>query len=392
MSYPIGASTYETIMENLGGERKNSNKDEEKLLEEEAGGGSRANQPFHHNRHRIIPSNVVKILVPFTIVTLSCLLLYRSTSAGKLFPNLSYLKHGNFSAPNKTIPSSSTEKVVENSVEKVLEKAAMANKTVIITTLNAAWTSSGTIFDLFLESFRIGNQTEGLLKHVVVVALDKTAYARCRELHPHCYSLSTDGVDFSGEAHFMSQDYLKMMWRRIDFLRLVLQMGYSFIFTDADIMWLRQPFSQFYPDTDFQIACDHYWHESSDLRNSPNGGFNYVKSNNRSIEFYKFWYKSREAFPGKHDQDVLNIIKNDPFIKQIGLKIRFLNTAYFGGFCEPSKDLNLVRTMHANCCIGLDNKIHDLKMVIDDWKKYMGLASNERTSRPQTWTVPRRCG
>ncbi|XP_019172901.1 PREDICTED: uncharacterized protein At4g15970-like isoform X3 [Ipomoea nil] len=389
MSYAIGASTYETIMENLGGERKNStNNDEEKLVEEEAGGCGGANLPLHHNRRRIIPSNVVTILVLFTIVTLSCLLLYRSTSARQFFPNLSYFKHGNFSATSS--PSSSM--VVENSVEKVLEKAAMANRTVIITTLNAAWTRSGSIFDLFLESFRIGNQTEGLLKHVVVVALDKTAYARCRELHPHCYALTTVGVDFSGEAHFMSQDYLKMMWRRIDFLRLVLQMGYSFIFTDADIMWLRQPFSQFYPDTDFQIACDHYWYDSSDLNNSPNGGFNYVKSNNRSIEFYKFWYKSREAFPGKHDQDVLNIIKFDPFIKQIGLKIRFLKTAYFGGFCEPSKDLNLVCTMHANCCIGLDNKIHDLKMVIGDWKNYMGLASNERTSRPRTWTVPRRCG
>lgn len=157
-------------------------------------------------------------------------------------------------------------------------------------------------------------------------------------------------------------------------------------------MWLREPFSHFYPDTDFQIACDHYWYDSFDLNNSPNGGFKYVKSNNRTIEFYKFWYKSREAFPGKNEQDVLNIIKFDPFIKQIGLKIRFLNTAYFGGFCEPSKDLNMVCTMHANCCIGIHNKIHDLEMVIDDWKNYMGLPSNERTSRPQTWTVPRRCG
>ncbi|XP_031103319.1 uncharacterized protein At4g15970-like [Ipomoea triloba] len=388
-------------MEILGGERKNSNNnnDEENKLVEE--GGGRANQPFHHNRHRIIPSNVVKILVLFTILTLSCLLLYQSTSAGKLFPNLSNLKHGNFSAtsspstaPNKTIPSSSIsmEKVVENSVEKVLEKAAMANRTVIITTLNAAWTTSGNLFDLFLESFRIGNQTEGLLKHLVVAAVDKTAYARCRELHPHCYNLSTDGDDFSGEANFMTKHYLKMMWRRLDFLREVLEMGYSFIFTDADIMWLRQPFSQLYPDADFQIGCDHYGkYESSDLNNYANGGFYYVKSNNRSIQFFKLWYKSKDAFPGKNEQDVVNVIKNDPFIKQIGLKIRFLNTAYFGGFCDPKQDLNLVCTMHANCCVGLGSKIRSLKMVIDDWKKYMGLASNEKTSKPRTWTVPR-CG
>lgn len=29
----------------------------------------------------------------------------------------------------------------------------------------------------------------------------------------------------------MTADYLKMMWRRIDFLRSVLEMGYNFVFT-----------------------------------------------------------------------------------------------------------------------------------------------------------------
>jgi hypothetical protein len=43
--------------------------------------------------------------------------------------------------------------------------------------------------------------------------------------------LHTYGVDFSGEKGFMTQDYLKMMWRRIKFLRSVLEMGYNFIFS-----------------------------------------------------------------------------------------------------------------------------------------------------------------
>jgi hypothetical protein len=29
----------------------------------------------------------------------------------------------------------------------------------------------------------------------------------------------------------MSEEYLKMMWRRIEFLGTVLEMGYSFVFT-----------------------------------------------------------------------------------------------------------------------------------------------------------------
>ncbi|CDO96806.1 unnamed protein product [Coffea canephora] len=337
----------------------------------------------------------------------------KSSDAGNLSPPPTDILQGNVPATanndstsqaNLSPPMTTNNTVQENlpspdsveneatKLEKVLSKAAMEDKTVILTTLNAAWTAPNSIFDLFLESFKIGNGTQWLLNHVVVLALDQKAYSHCMEVHPHCYSVTTEGVDFSGEAHFMSQDYLKMMWRRIDFLHTVLKMGYNFIFTDADVMWFRDPLSHFYSDADFQIACDHYWYASTDLNNSPNGGFNYVKSNNRTVQFYKFWYTSKDRFPGQHDQDVLNGIKFDPSINEIGLKIRFLDTAFYGGFCEPSKDLNLVCTMHANCCIGLDNKIHDLRMIIEDWKKYMALPNEEKTVTPQTWTVPRICG
>lgn len=412
-------------MANLeGGGNNNNNKlgDEEKLLDESISNTSNDHQKIISSR------NAMKFFLLFSAVALSSLLLYHSSTYNPLqfFPNYSYKHvppfafdsnyvnttpmssnvstaagnsvHGyNSSTANNvsaqgTLPSN-TEKKEKSKLEEVLEKAAMGDKTVIITTLNAAWTEPNSIFDTFLKSFSVGNQTKPLLKHVVVAALDQTAYSRClKKQQIHCYALTTKGVDFSGEAHFMSEDYLKMMWRRIHFLTNVLQMGYNFIFTDADILWFRPPFTHFYPDADFQIACDHYWFNSTDLGNSPNGGFNYVKSNERTIQFYKFWYKAREAHPGKHDQDVLNMIKSNPFIKDIGLKIRFLDTALFGGFCEPSKDLNHVCTMHANCCIGIDNKMHDLTMALDDWEKYMALPGHQRMSRPQTWTVPRICG
>ncbi|KAF5469287.1 hypothetical protein F2P56_013371 [Juglans regia] len=165
----------------------------------------------------------------------------------------------------------------------------------------------------------------------------------------------------------------------------------SINYQDTDIMWLRDPFQHFYSEADFQIACDQFYGNSYDVNNRPNGGFNFVKSNNRTIQFYKFWYTSREAYPGKHDQDVLNMIKGDPFITNIGLKMRFLDTAYFGGFCEPSRDLNRVCTMHANCCIGLENKVHDLRILLDDWKKYMSLLPNMTASPPSSWSVPQAC-
>ena len=120
---------------------------------------------------------------------------------------------------------------VDHPLDTVLRNASMKNKTIIVTTLNDAWAEPNSIFDLFLEGFRIGNKTKRLLKHLVVICLDQKAYARCLALHPHCYQLYTRGADFTSEAPFMSSDYLHMMWRRIQFLTSILERGYSFVFT-----------------------------------------------------------------------------------------------------------------------------------------------------------------
>lgn len=276
-------------------------------------------------------------------------------------------------------------------LELVLQEASMDNKTIILTTLNAAWATPGSVIDLFIDSFRRGVGTSSLLRHLVIVAFDWKAYKRCVKIHPYCFALTTEDVDFSEEKRFQTAGYLEMMWRRLDFLRVVLEKGYSFVFSDADIMWFRNPFPFFYSDGDFQIACDHYVGNATDLRNIANGGFNYVKSNDQSIEFYKFWYSSRFRYPGYHDQDVFNFIKHDPYTTDIGLTIKFLSTAYFGGICEPSRDLNKVCTMHANCCIGLQSKIHDLRIMMDDWRNYMSMPPSLKRFGALSWRVPQNC-
>lgn len=154
-------------------------------------------------------------------------------------------------------------------------------------------------------------------------------------------------------------------------------------------MWLRDPFQHFSQEADFEIACDNFNGNSYDRHNSPNGGFTYVKSNDRTIKFYKFWYSSRWAHPTLHDQDVLNKIKFDRYIDSIELKMMFLDTDYFGGFCEPSRDFNLVCTMHANCCVGLQNKINDLAILLEDWRRFM--SSQPSMNTHYSWSVPQNC-
>lgn len=276
-------------------------------------------------------------------------------------------------------------------LERVLRRAAMPDKTVIITTLNQAWATQNTMIDLFLESFHIGDNTARFLDHLVIVALDQKAYDRCLTIHLHCFELRTEGVDFSREKLFMTSDYLSMMWRRIEFLRQVLEEGYSFIFTDADIMWFRDPFPYLSLDADFQIACDYYSGYPKSLRNRANGGFVYARANKRTIEFYKYWYMARGVFPGKHDQEVLNKIKRDDALAEIGLRVEFLDTKYISGFCEPSHDFEKVVTMHANCCYGLQNKLDDLRQILADWRKFRSMTPLEKRSQNLIWSAPKAC-
>ncbi|RLN41499.1 uncharacterized protein C2845_PM01G01740 [Panicum miliaceum] len=325
---------------------------------------------------------VVSALLFLAAVALPCLVVYRHRAVAL----------GDVLVPPRLGASRDDDvdlDIDDAKLEEVLRGAAMANDTVILTTLNAAWSEPGSVLDVFLESFRTGESTRELLEHLIIVSLDTAAHARCRQVHRHCFALVAGGVDFSGQKNFMTDGYLKMMWSRINFLGQVLEKGFSFIFTDTDIVWFRNPLPHFYLDGDFQIACDHFTGDPDDLSNAPNGGFAYVRSNSETIEFYRFWYAAREKHPGLHDQDVLNSIKHDSFVAELGVKIKFLSTELFGGLCEPSRNMSRVCTMHANCCIGLSRKISDLNAMLRDWRRFMALPRDEKHS--VSWTVPRNC-
>lgn len=87
------------------------------------------------------------------------------------------------------------------------------------------------MLDLFLDGFWLGEDTRHLINHLLLVAADQTSFERCKFLRLHCYKLETAGVDFDAEEVYMSQDFIKMMWRRTLFLGETLKKGYSFIFT-----------------------------------------------------------------------------------------------------------------------------------------------------------------
>ncbi|KAM3353733.1 hypothetical protein ACQJBY_024724 [Aegilops geniculata] len=116
---------------------------------------------------------------------------------------------------------------------RMLRRAAMEDRTVIMTSVNEAWAAEGSLLDSFLESFRVGLNISHLVKHIVVVAMDEGALRRCRAVHPHCHLLlpDVDGLDLSGAKSYMTKDYLDLVWSKLRLQHRVLLLGYNLLFT-----------------------------------------------------------------------------------------------------------------------------------------------------------------
>jgi hypothetical protein len=87
------------------------------------------------------------------------------------------------------------------------------------------------MIDLFLGSFHSGKKNSHFLEHLLIICLDQPSFDRCQAIHQLCFRLETEGVHFAAEKFYMSDDYLKMMWRRMEFLRGLLELGYDLFFS-----------------------------------------------------------------------------------------------------------------------------------------------------------------
>ncbi|KAJ3669210.1 hypothetical protein LUZ60_011160 [Juncus effusus] len=272
----------------------------------------------------------------------------------------------------------------------LLKKAATDDKTVIITSVNEAWAAQNSLLDIFLDGFHIGEKIEHLLNHLIVVALDPNAFQRCKTVHRFCYFLKVEGANFTTEKVFMSKEYIDLVWSKVRLQRRILELGYNFLFTDVDVLWLRNPFKHITVYADLTTSSDQFAGDPDEIHNYPNTGFIYVKSTKKTIKMMKYWHDAREKFPPNHEQNIFNFIKED-LVNQLGMKVQYIDTKYCGGFCNHGKDLNKICTMHANCCVGLGAKLHDLRSVVDDWKKYTTLPIEEKRKGWFTWRVPGFC-
>lgn len=153
---------------------------------------------------------------------------------------------------------------------------------------------------------------------------------------------------------------------------------------DTDVLWLRNPFPNLIQNQsiDIQISVDiSIGNEWSEHGQHINTGFYMINSNNKTIALFDSWYAEKDKSKGWKEQDVLVKLMRKGLFQRLGVKARFLDTVYFSGFCQDSRDVRLVSTVHANCCRSISAKVADLTNVIHDWKRFLNsILANQTTS------------
>ncbi|KAJ6320657.1 hypothetical protein OIU78_015941 [Salix suchowensis] len=221
-------------------------------------------------------------------------------------------------------------------LELALERVSTPNKTVIIAVVNQAYVEQ------------------------IAVSVDQIAYEMCFFKRLNCYKLETEGVDFGKEQIFMSRDFINMMWRRTLLLLDILKHGYNFIFTDVDVMWLRNPLSRLSihnESVDLEMSTGHFNGDPRSEKNPINTGFYYIRSNSKTVSLFDAWYGRKDNSTGKKEQDVFFELMDEGMLGRQGL--------------------------HAS----INAKIKDLNAVLRDWKKYKATRAEAVSARGDV-TVP----
>ncbi|RLN03811.1 uncharacterized protein C2845_PM13G17550 [Panicum miliaceum] len=274
---------------------------------------------------------------------------------------------------------------------ELLRKVATEDRTVIMTSVNEVWTRPNSLLDIFLGGFRDGEGIAHLVNHVLIVTVDAGSFRGCKAVHPHCYLLEVSSMDMNRAKTFGTREYVEMIWLKLSIQQRVLELGYNFLFTDADILWLRNPFQHISVYADMSCSLDNSKMAPALLDCENNVGFYYMKSTNRSVAMIKYWRAARARFDGNPiEQVVFNTIKHE-LISDLGARIQPLETEYISGFCDFQERLDKVFTVHANCCMGLDNKVNDLRNVAADWKNYTSLTPEVRKKGSIKVTPPSKC-
>ncbi|KAM7268223.1 hypothetical protein ACFE04_010389 [Oxalis oulophora] len=290
-------------------------------------------------------------------------------------------------------------------LEKILNRLAVEDAIVMLTIVDQTVARSGSVLDLFLKSFRVGEHTKRFLNQLLILAVDDEAFMYCNSKHHSCFLLDEPGME-------------SLTWRN-DIVLKILQLGYNIIFTKnsssrtvvrdvgmvelvctcdglgikfvfkshPDVMWLRNPIIGGNPLSEITIACDFSSQYPENTSDHMDGELIFIKSETRLIELLKLLKVTKYMYPGTHNAPLCKILQDNNFFS---LDIDFFNKTIVRDFCQPSWDISIVNTIHASCCDNTKSKVHDMKLVLDDWKRFNTLQSAQNITF-NSWQASNKC-
>ncbi|XP_031382781.1 uncharacterized protein At1g28695-like [Punica granatum] len=170
---------------------------------------------------------------------------------------------------------------------------------------------------------------------------------------------------------FRRTNRIEVEWRRNMLIQEVIELGYSFIYTDVDVLWFRNPFPLL-GRYDAMVMAPKHASDSQSITKSPGGGFFYMHSNEIALEFLKLWNFERILYPDSDTQSTLEMIlqSSDEFLGFLRNKMSYLDTVDYEDFCQGSVDLRRVYIARVNCSTESEHKIHDVEILLDSWKSF----------------------
>jgi hypothetical protein len=112
------------------------------------------------------------------------------------------------------------------------------------------------------------------------------------------------------------------------------------------------------------------------------------------LEFLKHWKLSKILYPTTNVEESLcaTILHNEDLVEMYGFRVHHVDTDHFGGFCQLNNDiLEKAYTIHANCCDDLTSKVHDLRIVLDDWFRFREHVKNNNATEKMALRWPQKC-
>ena len=134
-----------------------------------------------------------------------------------------------------------------------------------------------------------------------------------------------------GAALFNTTEFLAKMNVRTNYTLRALELGYSILQTDTDVVYYKDPFPY------FDCTTCHFEAIENGLANFMNAGFLYIRSNNVTIDVYRTMVKMSIRAPRSEDQSNLNRI-----VRTKKVAYRVLNNKHF--LC--GKDYYLIPKRH----------------------------------------------